>query len=185
MRPGTAHISAARDPAIVLSIKESAFFGNAISSPSLRSRYTDLEFLYTLPQLDNRFLTSNLSQPPIDPHLSSSHRSAALTMASHPGLFSSDLISPTIAASLPETYTIRALRKDDYAKGFLDCLRVLTTVGDITEEQFGERYDFMNTQGKGAYYLLVIEDGKRVVGTGALIVEKKLCAPADLASHIP
>jgi glucosamine-phosphate N-acetyltransferase len=106
-------------------------------------------------------------------------------MASHPGLFSSDLISPTIAASLPDTYTIRALQKDDYAKGFLDCLRVLTTVGDITEEQFGERYDFMNTQGKGAYYLLVIEEGKRVVGTGALIVEKKLCAPADLASRIP
>jgi glucosamine-phosphate N-acetyltransferase len=95
-------------------------------------------------------------------------------MASHPGLFSSDLISPAIAASLPETYTIRALQKDDYAKGFLDCLRVLTTVGDITEEQFNERYDFMNTQGKGSYYLLVIEDEKRVVGTGALIVEKKL-----------
>jgi glucosamine-phosphate N-acetyltransferase len=98
-------------------------------------------------------------------------------MASHAGLFSSDLISPTIAASLPETYTIRALQKGDYAKGFLDCLRVLTTVGDITEEQFNERYDFMNTQGQGAYYLLVIEDRKRIVGTGALIVEKKLCAP--------
>jgi glucosamine-phosphate N-acetyltransferase len=97
-------------------------------------------------------------------------------MASHPGLFSSDLISPEIAASLPETYTIRALQRDDYAKGFLDCLRVLTTVGDITEEQYNERYDFMNTQGKGAYYLLVIDDGKGIVGTGALIVEKKLYA---------
>lgn len=106
-------------------------------------------------------------------------------MSSHSGLFSSDLISPTIAASLPETYTIRALQKDDYAKGFLDCLRVLTTVGDITEEQFNERYDFMNTQGKGAYYLLVIEDGKRVVGTGALIVEKKLCGLPHPAAHIP
>jgi glucosamine-phosphate N-acetyltransferase len=108
-------------------------------------------------------------------------------MASHAGLFSSDLISPTIAASLPETYTIRALQKDDYAKGFLDCLRVLTTVGDITEAQFNERYDFMNTQGQGAYYLLVIEDRKRIVGTGALIVEKKLCvlqfSPNSGSSH--
>ena len=91
------------------------------------------------------------------------------------GLFTSDLVSPTIAASLPETYTIRSLRKSDYARGFLAVLRVLTTVGDITEEQWNERYDWMNTQGKGGYYLLCVLDGERVVGTGALIVERKLC----------
>jgi glucosamine-phosphate N-acetyltransferase len=90
------------------------------------------------------------------------------------GLFTSDLISPKIAASLPESYTLRSLRKGDYARGFLDCLRVLTTVGDVTEEQWAERYDWMNTQGKGGYYLLVVDDGKRIVGTGALIVERKL-----------
>jgi glucosamine-phosphate N-acetyltransferase len=91
------------------------------------------------------------------------------------GLFSTDLISPEIAAILPESYTIRPMRKSDYARGFLDCLRVLTTVGDITEEAWNERYDWMNTQGKGGYYLLVVDDGTRVVGTGALIVERKLC----------
>jgi glucosamine-phosphate N-acetyltransferase len=90
------------------------------------------------------------------------------------GLFTSDLVSPTVAASLPETYTIRSLRKSDYAKGFLDVLRVLTTVGDIAEEQWNERYDWMNTQGKGSYYVLCVLDGERVVGTGALIVERKL-----------
>ena len=47
-------------------------------------------------------------------------------------------------------------------------------VGDITEQEFNERYDFYNGQGKGGYYLLVIEDGGRIVGTGALIVERKL-----------
>jgi glucosamine-phosphate N-acetyltransferase len=99
---------------------------------------------------------------------------------SFPGLFSSELVSPTIAASLPESYTVRALQKDDYARGFLDCLRVLTTVGDITEEQWNERYDWMSTQGAGGYYLLVIEDGGRIVGTGALIVERKLYASSRL-----
>jgi glucosamine-phosphate N-acetyltransferase len=98
------------------------------------------------------------------------------------GLFTSDLVSPTIAASLPESYTLRSLRKSDYARGFLDCLRVLTTVGDITEAQWDERYNWMNTQGKGGYYLLVVDDGKRIVGTGALIVERKLCVP-PLLSH--
>lgn len=51
---------------------------------------------------------------------------------------------------------------------------MLTTVGDITKEQWDERYDWMATQGKGGYYLLVVDDGTRVVGCGALIVERKL-----------
>jgi glucosamine-phosphate N-acetyltransferase len=100
------------------------------------------------------------------------------------GLFGSELISPDIAASLPEGYALRALQKGDYEKGFLDCLRVLTTVGDITLEQWNERYEWMDTQGKGAYYLLVItnETGK-IVATGALIVERKLYVPRSLASY--
>jgi glucosamine-phosphate N-acetyltransferase len=49
-------------------------------------------------------------------------------------LFSASLISPEVAAQLPEGYTIRPLQKGDYQKGFLDVLRVLTTVGDVTEE---------------------------------------------------
>jgi len=95
-------------------------------------------------------------------------------MAEHAGLFSPKLISPAIAASLPATYTIRPLEKSDYAIGFLDCLRVLTTVGDVSEAQWNERYDWMSTQGKDGYFLLVIEDQGRIVGTGALIVERKL-----------
>ncbi|KAM3086201.1 Glucosamine-phosphate N-acetyltransferase-like protein [Clarireedia jacksonii] len=105
-------------------------------------------------------------------------------MAATEGLFSSELISPEIAASLPESYTIRALKKSDYAKGFLDVLRVLTTVGDVTEEQFNQRYDWMNTQGKGGYYLLVIEDQGKIVGTGALIVERKFIHDLGMVGHI-
>lgn len=64
-------------------------------------------------------------------------------------------------------------------------------VGDITEEQWNERFEWIEGQGKGGYYMLVIDDGKRVVGTGALIVERKLyvilsslilCSPYSLLS---
>jgi glucosamine-phosphate N-acetyltransferase len=92
-------------------------------------------------------------------------------------LFTDNLISPTIAATLPPTYILRPLRKSDYAIGFLDVLRVLTTVGDITEEEWNGRYDWMNNQGKGGYYIMVIEDQGRIVGTGALLVERKLYVP--------
>jgi hypothetical protein len=49
-------------------------------------------------------------------------------------LFSSDLISPEVLAQLPEGYSCRPIQQADYHKGFLDVLRVLTTVGDVTEE---------------------------------------------------
>lgn len=93
--------------------------------------------------------------------------------AEEAGLFGDDLISPDVAAALPQGYKIRALRQSDYDAGFLDCLRVLTTVGDITADQFAERFEWIRRQ-DGSYYVLVIEDGGRVVGTGALIAERKL-----------
>jgi len=100
------------------------------------------------------------------------------------GLFGSELISPKVIESLPDSYTIRALQKGDYAKGFLDVLRVLTVVGDVTEAQWNERYDWMDTQGRGGYYLLVIEDQGRIVGTGALIVERKFIHDLGMVGHI-
>jgi glucosamine-phosphate N-acetyltransferase len=99
-------------------------------------------------------------------------------MASDEGLFSSKLISPEVSEKLPEGYQLRALRPNDFDSGFLDCLRVLTTVGDITKEAFEEQFRQMNQQ--GGYYIIVIEDTNRkegenpVVATGALIVERKL-----------
>lgn len=88
-------------------------------------------------------------------------------------LFPSSLLSPTVAADLPEGYTLRALRRDDYANGFLDVLRVLTQVGDITEAAWDERYAWMNSHG-GTYYVIVVTDGAKVVATGTVVVERKL-----------
>ncbi len=106
---------------------------------------------------------------------------ATPTMSTDP-LFSPTLISPTVAAELPENYTIRPLLRSDYHHGFLDVLRVLTTVGDISEEKWNERYDWMRKR-NDEYYLLCILDGSgaesrgegRIVGTGAVLVERKLC----------
>ncbi|KAI9674592.1 MAG: Glucosamine-phosphate N-acetyltransferase-like protein [Trizodia sp. TS-e1964] len=90
-------------------------------------------------------------------------------------LFSPSLISPKVSTSLPDNYVVRPLQRTDYHQGFLDVLRVLTDVGDITEEAFTERYDWMCEKGAGQYFLLVIcDEHDKVVGTGALIVERKL-----------
>lgn len=113
------------------------------------------------------------------------HPTIEITMASEEGLFSSKLISSEVSGKLPEGYQLRALRPSDFDTGFLECLRVLTTVGDITREAFEEQFKQMNQQ--GGYYIVVIEDTNRtekeksVVATGALIVERKLYVP--ISSH--
>lgn len=74
---------------------------------------------------------------------------------------------------LPPGFTLRPLQKDDYARGYLDCLRVLTWVGDLSEREWAARYDDM-ARAEGTYYLLALEYEGRVVGTGSLVVERKL-----------
>lgn len=91
-------------------------------------------------------------------------------------LFSPSLISPAVASSFPPGYTIRPLARDDYHRGFFQCLQTLTATGDITEQQFLERYDWMKAHGQEWYYCVVIVDERndRIVGTGAMVVERKL-----------
>ena len=89
-------------------------------------------------------------------------------------LFNPSLISPTVVSALPEGYTIRPLQRNDFDNSFLDVLRVLTHVGEISKEEFEGRFDEMKA-GAGGYHLLVILNGEsKIVGTGALVVERKL-----------
>lgn len=99
-------------------------------------------------------------------------------------LFSASLISPEVFAALPADYIIRPICRSDYHRGYLDVLRVLTTVGDISEAQWNARYDWMASR-NDEYYLLVVCDGSdRVVGTGSLIVERKFIHELGLVGHI-
>lgn len=88
-------------------------------------------------------------------------------------LFPASLLPSSVASGLPDGFTIRPIQKADFRRGYLDCLRVLTWVGDLSEAEWAERYDEM-ASAKGTYYLLAMEHEGRVVGTGSLIVEKKL-----------
>lgn len=107
---------------------------------------------------------------------------------SHPAedapLFPVSLISAEVAAQLPQDYTIRPMRRSDYKRGYLDVLRVLTTVGEISEEAWDKRFDWISSR-NDEYYMLVIVDGSdRVVGTGSLIVERKFIHSLGLVGHI-
>ncbi|KAH0141684.1 acyl-CoA N-acyltransferase, partial [Aureobasidium melanogenum] len=79
---------------------------------------------------------------------------------------------------------------NDYHAGFLDVLAVLTTVGDVSEQDFNSRFEEMKAsgtlgRGAGGYHILVILNGeKKIVGTGALIVEKKFIHSLGQVGHI-
>jgi glucosamine-phosphate N-acetyltransferase len=140
-----------------------------------------------------------------------------ITMSSDGPLFSSDLISPEVLKALPEGYSCRPLERKDYHNGFLDVLRVLTTVGDITEEvrhspsppssshlvlhtspaiapssntianalqQWNERYTWMSTRNDSYFLLCITDSSQSIVGTGALIVERKFIHQLGLVGHI-
>ncbi|KAI4101477.1 MAG: hypothetical protein LQ345_007413, partial [Seirophora villosa] len=99
-------------------------------------------------------------------------------------LFPTTLISPDVSSALPENYTIRPLQRSDYKAGMLDVLRVLTTVGDIGEKAWNERYDWLARRGDEYYILVVCNAEKKVVGTGAVVVERKFIHNLGLVGHI-
>lgn len=99
-------------------------------------------------------------------------------------LFTDHLISPEVLAALPPGYTIRPLRRSDYHRGYLDVLRVLTTVGEVTDDKWDERYDWISTRNDEYYLLVVCDEADRIVGTGSLIVERKFIHSLGLVGHI-
>jgi glucosamine-phosphate N-acetyltransferase len=88
--------------------------------------------------------------------------------------FDPSLISTEIHNSTPSSYIVRPLHRGDYGRGYFDCLATLTWVGKPTQQEFEEQYDWMTTKGAEWFYNVVIEYEGKVVGTGVLIVERKL-----------
>ena len=98
-------------------------------------------------------------------------------MADQDPLFSPSLI-PTSLLSLPGGLVCRPLQRSDFKQGHLAVLRDLAHVGEITEEQWIERFDDMK-QCNSTYFIVVfVHPGRaaerRIVASGTLMVEKKL-----------
>ncbi|ODV58666.1 glucosamine 6-phosphate N-acetyltransferase [Ascoidea rubescens DSM 1968] len=86
---------------------------------------------------------------------------------------------------LPEGYTIRRMEAADYDKGVLDTLATLTTVGEISKNDFIEQINYWN-QNKAIYNptVIIIEETQEIVGTGMVFIEKKLIHNCGKIGHI-
>jgi hypothetical protein len=96
-----------------------------------------------------------------------------LNISSTP-LFSPSLLPVSVLSTIPDGYTLRPLERDDFSRGFFETLQVLTSTGDVSKEAFEERFNWMRTKGEGVHYFVVIEHQGRVVGTGTVVLERKL-----------
>ncbi|UYV74805.1 GNPNAT1 [Cordylochernes scorpioides] len=69
---------------------------------------------------------------------------------------------------------LRPLQLGDYDRGYLELLSQLTNVGEVSREEYTERFRSMQ-KCKDTYYILVIEDVSlgQVVASASLIVELK------------
>nr|CAG4651400.1 EOG090X0FKI [Simocephalus serrulatus] len=84
-----------------------------------------------------------------------------------------------------ETLCVRPLYLSDYNRGFLELLKELTQVGNITEEQFQEQFNFMKNS-HGTYYCTVIVDTikDRIVGASTLLMERKFIRGCALRARL-
>ncbi|KAI5705741.1 hypothetical protein M8J76_014218 [Diaphorina citri] len=83
-----------------------------------------------------------------------------------------------------DSLIVRPLHSTDYDHGFLEILKQLTSVGDISKDLFQKRFHRMKASQD--YLVTVIEDTrtKQVIGTGSLILEQKFIHECALKGKI-
>ncbi|BFZ12275.1 hypothetical protein BsWGS_15314 [Bradybaena similaris] len=80
---------------------------------------------------------------------------------------------------------IRPLQLGDFDKGYLDLLQQLTTVGDVTRDQFVDRFQKMKAC-PDSYYVVVIEDSEtgQIIGSATLVKEQKFIHGASSRGRV-
>ncbi|XP_058790869.1 probable glucosamine 6-phosphate N-acetyltransferase [Phymastichus coffea] len=114
---------------------------------------------------------------------SRTHRNA-LSEVDGIALFNPNLLERVANQLRSDGLIFRPLNSKDYEKGFLQLLSQLTEVGNITKDQFLNR--FHNMKSSGGYYVIVVEDFNcdKVIGSATLVVEQKFIHSCGLRGHL-
>lgn len=84
-----------------------------------------------------------------------------------------------------EGLIIRPLALGDFHSGYLNLLRQLTNVGDVSLEQFEDRFQQMKAC-PDSYYIVVIEDTTvgQIIGSATLVREQKFIHQATARARV-
>jgi len=103
-------------------------------------------------------------------------------------LFSPELIPVEVRYALLSDLHIRPLAIDDYNRGHLDVLKVLSKVSDPGLESYNAHFNAMRAANPTAqaYYIIAIvdKDTDMVVATGTVFIEKKFLRGLGSTGHI-
>ncbi|CAG7848922.1 SubName: Full=Related to glucosamine 6-phosphate n-acetyltransferase {ECO:0000313/EMBL:CCA68354.1} [Serendipita indica DSM 11827] len=106
-------------------------------------------------------------------------------------LFSPDLIPNSVRDALPSDLHVRPLAVDDYHRGHLEVLKVLSVVNDPGFDAYRAHFESMlpaNTSAsKGqTYYVISIvsKQTDKVVATGSVFIERKFLRGLGSVGHI-
>ncbi|KAK6457681.1 acyl-CoA N-acyltransferase [Scheffersomyces xylosifermentans] len=86
--------------------------------------------------------------------------------------------------TLPEGYSLRKLKESDYDNQYIDTLKVLTTVGEISSSQFSDLFKHWEANSSIYHPYVITNSVGSVVSTGMLLVEKKLIHGCGSVGHI-
>lgn len=85
--------------------------------------------------------------------------------------------------STESDYYIRELELKDYENGFLECLKELTVVGNISKDKFEKT--FIDRKYKNVYtYVAVDKKTDKVLGTGSVFYEPKFIRECATKAYI-
>ncbi|KAG2208497.1 hypothetical protein INT47_010193 [Mucor saturninus] len=100
-------------------------------------------------------------------------------------LFEEKYLSNEVQSSLHDGYRLYPLRANDYERGYLDVLSVLTEVGAHTVESWNTQFQFMKKH-NDTYFTITINDERtdRIAATGTILIEHKFVHKNGLVGHI-
>ena len=80
-----------------------------------------------------------------------------------------------------EMIFVRQLEAEDFDKGFMELLAQLTSAGNVTREQWQERFASAR---HGPEFVFVVEEKGRLLASGTLVLERKFARGCGLCGHI-
>jgi glucosamine-phosphate N-acetyltransferase len=100
-------------------------------------------------------------------------------------LFEDKYLANEVQMNLHEGYRLYPLRSNDYRRGYLDVLSVLTDVGSHTIDTWNSQFQFMKKH-NDTYFTITITDEKtdRIAATGTILIEHKFVHKNGLVGHI-
>jgi glucosamine-phosphate N-acetyltransferase len=77
-----------------------------------------------------------------------------------------------------DSLNFRLLEKEDYNRGYLDLLKQLTVIGNISNEKFNDILDKIKTE------IWIIEDNNKIIASASLFLEQKIIHECGVVGHL-